>query len=350
MTMKKFTAALLCVMLVICTSVTAFGATKNDVKEKTETAVAFAFDGNYNKQGYDVTASKNFYILVSTGADVRAYADAYFASVETAAKSGTLADVGTVGLAISIADMLGRDARDINGVDLVEILQNTPVENNGGTPYNYAYAIEAAHNHALDATETALYKKLLSYYKMGEGTDFWGGYGTSPDDLGMFLVALSFNASKYENYINDAVRILETFYTADGYSNYGANADSTALALAAYSALDSKEKADFVYDLLINKFYSAETGGFISDYDEYYATADALFAFKYYLPLADNNKDENESTTAPESTVKADETTAAQNGDTGKTSPDTGAAGITAAAVCAAISLCAASALKKKNK
>ena len=47
--MKKITAALLCVMLVICTSVTAFGATKNDVKEKIDTAVAFAFDGNYSK-------------------------------------------------------------------------------------------------------------------------------------------------------------------------------------------------------------------------------------------------------------------------------------------------------------
>ena len=47
--MKKITAALLCVMLVISTSVTAFGATKNDVKEKIDTAVAFSFDGNYSK-------------------------------------------------------------------------------------------------------------------------------------------------------------------------------------------------------------------------------------------------------------------------------------------------------------
>ena len=61
--MKKITAALLCVMLVISTSVTAFGATKNDVKEKIDTAVAFAFDGNYSKNGYDVSASKNLYIL-----------------------------------------------------------------------------------------------------------------------------------------------------------------------------------------------------------------------------------------------------------------------------------------------
>ena len=68
--MKKITAALLCVMLVISTSVTAFGATKNDVKEKIETAVAFAFDGNYSKNGYDVSASKNLYILAQSGADI----------------------------------------------------------------------------------------------------------------------------------------------------------------------------------------------------------------------------------------------------------------------------------------
>lgn len=348
--MKRITAALLCVMLVICTSVTAFGATKNDVKEKTQTAVAFAFDGNYSTQGYDVSSSKNFYILVSTGADVSSYEDAYFASVETAAKSGTLTDVGTIGLAISIADMLGRDARNISGVDLVEILQNTPVENNGGTPYSYTYAIEAAHNHALDETETALSEKLLTYYTMGEGTDFWGGYGTSPDDLGMFIIALSYDSAAYSEQINDALSILETYYTEDGYSNYGANADSTAFALAAYSALGNKEKADSVYDLLINKFYSAETGGFIADYDEYYATADALFAFKYYLPLADDAAEETESTTADKNTTQAGENTTVKNSDNSKTSPATGAAGATAAAVCAAVSLFAVSVLKKKNK
>lgn len=344
--MKKFTAALLCAMLVICTSVTAFGATKNDVTEKTASAIAFAFDGNYSKQGYDVKSSRNFYILASAGADASEYEGAYFDSVAAAAKDGSLSDVGTIGLAVSIADMLGKDAHSIGGADLIEMLESTPVENNGGTPYSYTYAIEAAHNHSLESAEKALTEKLISYYTMGAGTDFWGGYGTSPDDLGMFIIALSFNAEEYGEYINDALKLLETFYTDGGYSNYGANADSTALALAAYSALGNKEKADSVYDLLINNFYDKETGGFIAEYDEYYATADALFAFKYYLPLADDAPLEEESTTTQTTTAKNQETAKA---DGSKTSPATGAAGMTAAAVCAVLSLCAVVSLKKKS-
>lgn len=92
----------------------------------------------------------------------------------------------------------------------------------------------------------------------------------------MFLITLKYGSGDYSQYTNDAFALLENTYSADGYVNYTPSADSTALALAAYSAYGNKTKADDVYKLLIDKFYDGTTGGFKADYDPYYATADAV--------------------------------------------------------------------------
>lgn len=347
--MKKFTAALLCVMLVICTSVTAFGATKSDVKQKTDTAVAFAFDGNYSKNGYDVSTSKNLYILARSGADISAYTDAYFKSVSQAAKDSKLTDPGTIGMAVCIAKAAGIDPKNADGVNLADALKSADVSV-VSSPYNYFYAIEAAKALGLDDTVKALSDTLAKYYTVGTGTDFWSGYGTSPDDLGMFILAMK-TAGAYEEYTEDAFKLLETYYTENGYSNYGANADSTALALAAYSAAGNTEKANAVYDMLIKNFYDEKTGGFKADYDEYYATADAVFALSFYMPLAeDDSKDNTENTTVPETTTKPETTTAGnKNSDNSTKSPATGAE-ILPAVGAAAVSLMAILAVSKKKK
>lgn len=60
--MKKFLAAFLSVMIVMCASVTAFGATKSDVNKVVNTSVAYAFDGKYSQGGYTIANAKNFYI------------------------------------------------------------------------------------------------------------------------------------------------------------------------------------------------------------------------------------------------------------------------------------------------
>lgn len=126
-------------------------------------------------------------------------------------------------------------------------------------------------------------KNLTDLYKMGEGPDFWGGYGASADDLGAFLTALAPYADDYKTYIDDAVKLLEKNVSDAGYTSWGsANADSTAMALMAYSALDDQEKADKAYDLLC-KFESKTTGVFTYDGEENsLATKDALTALGYY--------------------------------------------------------------------
>ncbi len=66
---------------------------------------------------------------------------------------------------------------------------------------------------------------------MGAGTDFWGGWGTSADDLSVFIITLSTYYEEYTAYIEDALTLLKAYNTDAGYDNYGANANSTALAL-----------------------------------------------------------------------------------------------------------------------
>ena len=51
----------------------------------------------------------------------------------------------------------------------------------------------------------------------------------------------------------------------------------------------STQKAHDACRLLLSNFYDEETGGFAADYDEYYATADAVFALSLYLPLAEDD-------------------------------------------------------------
>lgn len=347
--MKKITAALLCVMLVICTSVTAFGATKSDVKEKTNTAVSFAFDNYYSQNGYDVSATKNLYILARSGADISNFTDGYFKSVSAAAQAGTLTDPGVIGMAVSIAQQAGIDPENAGGTNLIEALKNAEISA-VSTPYNYFYAIEAAENNGLDDKTAALSSALAQYYTPGEGTDFWSGYGTSPDDLAMFILAME-TAGEYEEYTQDAFEILETFATEQGYSNYGANADSTALALAAYSAAGNADKADEIYNILIKNYYDSETGGFKADYDEYYATADAVFALSFYLPLAEEGAPQESPADSTETATETQQPAAAeQNKDSGKTSPETGAQPAAALGAAAFALIIGAAAVIKKNK
>ena len=250
-----------------------------------------------------------------------------------------------IGMAVTIAELAGADPENINGTDLTNMLKNAD-PGAVSTPYNYFYAIEAAVNHGMKDTAAAFSNALAKYYVPGTGTDFWNGYGTSPDDLAMFILAME-TAGAYTEYTKDAFEILETFATPDGYSNYGANADSTALALAACAAAGNTEKADEIYDILIKNYYDPETGGLLADYDEYYATADAVFALRFYLPLADDAAPQESTTGNHETTTES--SSAQQNKDTGTKSPNTGIS-VFPAAGAALFALAAGGFLVKRNK
>ncbi len=350
--MKRILAALLTVTLVISASVTAFGATKSDVKEKIQTAAAYALDECYGKDGYTVENSKYYLMYIKAGGSSDEYASGYLETVKAALGDGSLAGIGTLGRTLKIMSFLGVDPRDFEGVDLATAFEATDVTENEYTPYSYLDGVEAAKALGLDDYGKKLCDQMLTYYKMGEGTDFWGGYGTSPDDLSVFVLTLAPYADDYKEYIADALALIEGYNSDAGYTSYGeANADSTAYVLAAYSALSDKAAADAAYDKLM-LFYDDETGGFTGSWDDYYATADALFGLEYYAETADadepeqpETKPDTETPTQQTTQKPAEEKPAAKPADKDENkSPDTGASGgaaLIAAAALTALALCA---------
>lgn len=349
--MKKFLSALLAAMLVISASTTAFGATKSDADKKISSSFAYLSE-DAGENGYTVEKNlKDFYYLTLAGADVSAYKDAFLSSVKSALDENTLNTADTAVLVIGAMLNMGMDTADFEGYNLTKLLQDFSPEE-CSNPYSLAYG--AAVFTKLNDNETAkLYaQKLSEYYEIGKGTDFWNGYGTSPDDLSITIVGLSYMKNDYIDIINDAFALLETYYTDGGYSNYGANADSTAFALAAYSAMGNKEKADSIYDILITNFFDCETGGFKAEYDPYYSTADAIFGLAYYKLIADEDKQTEETTKPADNTAgtssnnKNNSNEAKEN--TSKKSPATGAS--TAAFALFAISAAGIAVLKKKEK
>ena len=171
-----------------------------------------------------------------------------------------------------------------------------------------------------------------------------GGMGAR-NDRSVLYKNISTSPSENEEF----KQLLEKNVTDAGYTSWGsANADSTAMALMAYSALDDQEKADKAYDLLC-KFESKTTGVFTYDGEEnLLATKDALTALGYYTDhLIGRIVIDPEDPTEPTTKKNAEKTTANKNTkettkkSTSKKSPATGnnaaAAGvmaITAAGAC----------------
>ena len=277
--MKKFLAALLAVMLVMSASITAFGATTEDVEKVMSSAAAFAFG---DTEVFEVKDSKDYYTYLLTAEDYDEDIDtAYLASVKKALDDGQTFDIGTLGIIISNLVLSLEDPEDFEGYNLVEMFEKTPLGEYDNL-YTYGYAADIAFLYDLEDIGKALCDAWLAKYTMGVGTDLWG-WGSSPDDLAMFILTLSTFEEDYADYIEDALKLLQTYNTENGYDGgYGANADSTALALAAYSAMFEIDLANEAYEELM-LFYNSETGGFNADYDPIYATKDALFGLSYYM-------------------------------------------------------------------
>lgn len=286
--MKKFLAALLSFMLVMSASITAFGATTNDVDKTLEKSLNFVFG---NKEVFDVSESKDYYLYLIAGGYDETLEEAYFNSVKNALDKGEKFDIGTLGIIISNLVLSLEDPTDFNGYNLLDMFEKAEISEQDNM-YTYMYATDIAFLFDYEEKGKQLCSKIASKYTMGAGTDFWNGYGTSPDDLSVFIITLSAYYDEYEDYIKDAIALLKGYNTDAGYDNYGANANSTALALAAYSSVDEKEAADDAYNKLM-LFYSNETGGFTSNFDDILATKDAIFGLSYYWLIADFDEEDN---------------------------------------------------------
>lgn len=358
--MKKIISSLLAVMLVMSLTLTAFAADKNDVQSKIDSSIKYAFDGKFAVNGYNAKDSKLLLLHRKSGADVEKFKENYVASVKEALDKGEVTDVVTLAMIIDNLDAYGYDTKNFEGYNLVEKFTSFSA-NDYYNPFGCYYITETAHRLGLDEFGKSYADSLAkNYYKFGEGTDFWSGFGTSADDLSAFVLGLAPYKEDYKDYIDDALKVLEDYNSEDGYTNFGAaSADSTAMALAAYSVVGNAEKADTVYSQLL-KYYDETTGGFKSSNSAYMATTNAVLGMEYYYDLINKAEENtpNEDTTVPptednndknenkDDTVKDEDTAYTDNSDK---SPNTGAVTVGVAASAFALALATTTALRKKK-
>ena len=187
-------------------------------------------------------------------------------------------DLGLYGAVITVFKALGYNPSDFNGYDLVKALNETDIEDARPHQYHYEYAIAEA--------EPSRAKALIDdftakHYSMGNGMENWG---YSCDNTCKFLIAIAPYAEDYKQYVDDAKAVIKTFLLEKGAYcdpiwNSTANADSTALSMAAFASVGDVDTAFNYYRLLIENYESNNTGVFTLDGEENrYATTDGLYA------------------------------------------------------------------------
>lgn len=281
--------------------------TSADVKEKIEQAAAYVTSDETTS--YTLSNARNFVTIIDSGADVSKYKDAFVASVKENldANKAVLSNYGSAspalyGATFKAFDALNVDKTSFNGYNLVSSFEAIDVSLTSDNVYTYGYAINAAKALGNEALALTLCDKLVSNYTMGSGLNNWG---FSCDNNGFFVLQLAPYYNEYKEYIDDALSLIANYKKENGYysdEQYvpDANADSTAAALAAYSAVGDMDKAKEAYDFLC-AFESKDTPG---EYTNSFGSYDALIGFEnYYKAL----KAEEDSTTTTQTTLGSTE-------------------------------------------
>ncbi|MGN1421019.1 MAG: fibronectin type III domain-containing protein [Eubacterium sp.] len=328
--MKKIISVTMALCIVISSLFTGMLAMADTTKPTTDTVKA-QIKGAVEYVTKDVTEftvdnAVDFLTVINSGKDVSAYKDGFIDSVKenldenhakllvshteydeewnpVVTKVESPAAYGAVVLAL---DALGYNAEAFYGYNIAYSFSQIDLKNNQDNPYYYRLTLQGAEKAKLgkDFTKQICDSFISAYYTKGSGMDW---YGFSCDNTSQFVVAMAPYYNDYKDVVDDALALIETYKTEGGYfsnAEYSktANADSTALALAAYSAMGNITKAEAVYTDLC-KFESKTVGVFTYDGDEnLYATKDALFgleAFLGALPICYNGHKYTSKTVAP---------------------------------------------------
>ncbi|MGN1328431.1 MAG: fibronectin type III domain-containing protein [Eubacterium sp.] len=314
--MKKLISITMALCIVISSLFTGMFAIAETTKPTTDAVKAqikgaaeyITADGS----AYTVSNAVDFLTVINSGKDVSDYKDGFVKSVKEnldanhaklmAEKTDWVADEETgeytsvttsyespalYGAVILVLDALGYDAEAFEGYNIVYSFSHVDLKDNQDNPYYYRVTLAGAEKAKLgkDFTKQVCDSFVSTYYKKGKGLDW---YGFSCDNTCQFVVAMASYYNDYKEVVDDALALIETYKTDGGYfsnAEYSkdANADSTALALAAYSAMGNIEKAEAVYADLC-KFESKTAGIFTYDGEEnLYATKDALFGLETFL-------------------------------------------------------------------
>ena len=264
----------------------------------------------YLKSGYDMSKYNGAFL-----ASVKSNLDANGGKLATPPVAGYNSEMGIYGAVIQILGILGKDATNFEGYNLVEAFESIDLSASYH-PYYYRAAIEAASE---DFAKTLCNKYIADFYVIGSGLNYWG---FSCDNTAHFLTAISKYKDDYAQYVDDAKAIIKS-YTKENGAFCDAqwapdvNSDSTALAMMAYASIGELDAAFTYYKNLVHGFEKDEIGVFgynaANNAENAYATKDCLLALEYFSNEVENQKFEHTSDVALKRTVKA---TTSKNGST----------------------------------
>ena len=353
--MKKIisVAVALCIAITsLFTSIYAMAdskVTSGDIKKKLDDTAIYLL--SEKKADFGAKEAKDLVAYINAGIDVNDYKDEFVSNVNTnlAANDGKILtavktdfdenykpikiyneeSAGVYANVIIALDYFGFDVKNYEGINLVENFKNVELNKDYENPYLFSSIFAVAEKYGLaDTLKTAQNFLLNNFYEFGTGSTYY----TSTDSDAQLVVALAPYSNKYKSVIDDTLNCMESYkadggylYNLDKVYNYNTkeledpviSGNSTGLALAAYSAVNDFDKAQKIYNEIVNSFECKDVKGayaYTAGGDENaLATADVFTGLtKFYEALKiKETKDAltTTTTTAPANNITTTTTT-----------------------------------------
>lgn len=198
-------------------------------------------------------------------------------------------------VAIDVLTILGKDVTNFGGYNIKQAFETFAQTNkNVSNLYFYRCIVEACKTIGNDKLARDLIDQMSKSYKVGSGLDNWG---YSCDNTSVYAATVAPYKAYYQTNYNDALKLIDSYKKNKGYcyqTTFEENANSTAMALMAYSAAGDFDKAYEAYQLLKNFESDKNNGVFMAaDWntgamtENQLATADALRALSYFDDACD---------------------------------------------------------------
>lgn len=296
---------------------------------------------NYLKASTPQTVANSYEVhkFAQAGGDVSEYLTALESNLKAnngkimARQQGETADSENLvyyAVAIDVLTILGKDVTNFGGYNIKQAFETFAQTNKTvSNPYLYRCIVEACKAIGSDELAKTLIDQMSKSYKVGSGLDNWG---YSCDNTSVYVATVAPYKAYYQTNYNDALKLIAGYKKNKGYcyqTTFEENANSTAMALMAYSAEGDFDKAYEAYQLLKN-FESKNNNGVFMAADwktgamteNQLATADALRALSYFdnacdqkikdLSNSDSTKPTQPAPTTKPETAKPQSTTPAK--------------------------------------
>lgn len=296
---------------------------------------------NYLKASTPQTVANSYEVhkFAQAGGDVSEYLTALESNLKAnngkimARQQGETADSENLvyyAVAIDILTILGKDVTNFGGYNVKQAFETFAQTNkNVSNPYFYRCIVEACKAIGSDKLARDLIDQMSKSYTAGSGFDY---YGFSCDNTSVYAATVAPYKAYYQTNYNDALKLIAGYKKNKGYcyqTTFEENANSTAMALMAYSAAGDFDKAYEAYQLLKNFESDKNNGVFMAaDWktgamtENQLATADALRALSYFddacdqkikdLSNSDSTKPTQPAPTTKPETAKPQSTTPAK--------------------------------------